>query len=86
MNTKIAIVKNGFSLRGKRFRKYLVVKVWIVSGRWQIQPYGLDSKIMEALWYSLPDIHRCNLEILEGKSAALARAGIINNRFETPES
>jgi hypothetical protein len=78
MKTFLARVAKTISLRGHKFPAGMIVRVWRPSGTWQIQPYHLPSQLHEALWYSVPEIHAKNFQLLEEWEDNLAELGFFN--------
>lgn len=76
MNTRIAILKTDVNLRGHQFRKGSMLKVWDTGHTVQIQPARCKDKFIEALWYSLPDIHIRHLNFLPKSLEELHTIGI----------
>jgi hypothetical protein len=78
MKIFVARIKSNVSLRGRCFPKGMIVKVWMPSGTYQIQPYYLPSPVHEVVWYSLPGIHARHLQFMEEWEENLAELGFFD--------
>ena len=65
MTMKYAIVRSTINLRGHKFPAGTIIKVWDTGQVTSIQPLYLPSHLHEAMWYSLPDIHKKNFRMVD---------------------
>ena len=65
MKYEYAIVRSTINLRGHKFPAGSTIRVWDTGQVTSIQPVHLPSHLHEAMWYSLPDIHKKNFRMVD---------------------